>query len=122
MSQTIPTLALPFYTLRTRLDDSDFTLEFAYSPRAARYYLNIYDSAEVLIVAGLKLVPNVRLLRYYRHYAGIPGGDLIVSALGTDGSPPQLGELGPGLRCELTYFTTAEVKANRAASAAAKGG
>ena len=118
MSQTIPTLPLPFYTLRTRLDDSDYTLEFNYSPRAKRYYLNIFDSEDVLLVAGLKLVPNVMLLRFYRFRAGMPSGELIVAATGTDGSPPVLGELGKGLRCELSYFTAAELKANRAAAGA----
>lgn len=123
MSQTVPTLPDPFYTIRTRLDDSDFTLEFTYSDRASRYFLNIYDVNDVLLVAGLKLVPNVQLLKYYAHVPGMPPGELVVSALdSTDGSPPKLGELGVGLRCELTYFTAAEVKANRAASAAAKGG
>jgi len=122
MSSTIPTLALPFYTIRTRLDDSDFTLEFNYSDRASRYFLNIYDVNDVLLVAGLKLVPNVQLLRYYAHVPGMPPGELVVSALGQDGSPPKLGEIGIGLRCELTYFTAAEVKANRAAAAAVAGG
>jgi hypothetical protein len=121
MSATIPTLALPFYTIRTRLDDSDFTLQFRYSDRASRYFLNIYDVKDVLLVAGLKLVPGVLLLQYYAHVPGMPPGELMVIALGSDGSPPKLGEIGVGLRCTLTYFTQAEVKANRAASAAAKG-
>lgn len=116
MSQTIPTLSLPFYTLRTRLDDSDYTLEFNYSPRAARYYLNVYDAEDVLLVAGLKLVTNIPLLHFYRYRAGMPQGELMVAATGADSSPPTLGELGAGLRCELTYFTVAEVKANRAAA------
>jgi hypothetical protein len=116
MSQTIPTLALPFYTLRTRLDDSDYTLEFNYSVRAERYYLNVYDSEDVQLVAGLKLVPNVALFRFYKFRDGMPQGELVVTATGTDGSPPKLGELGKGLRCELTYFTTAEIKANRTAA------
>lgn len=119
MSATIPTLALPFYTIRTRLDDSDFSLQFRYSDRASRYFLNIYDVNDVLLVAGLKLVPNVLLLAYYAHVPGVPPGDLMVTVLGSvDGSPPKLGELGAGLRCELTYFTAAEVKVNRAAAAA----
>lgn len=118
MSQTIPTLALPFYTLRTRLDDSDYTLEFNYSPRAARYYLNVYSSEDVLLMAGLKLVSNVPLLRFYQYRDGMPPGELIVTATGADASPPVLGELGKGLRCELSYFTAAEVKANRAAAGA----
>lgn len=122
MSTTIPTLALPFYTLRTRLDGADYTLEFRYSPRASRYYLNLYDVNEVLLVAGLKLVPNVPLLQYYRYRDGMPQGELIVAALGADGSPPVLGELGLNLRCELTYFTATELAAVRASATAATTG
>lgn len=118
MSQTVPTLPLAFYTLRARLDDADYTLEFRYSPRAARYYLNLYDSENVLLAAGLKLVSNVRLLHYYHFRAGMPAGELCVTATGVDASSPALGELGPGLRCELTYFTADEVKAQNAATAA----
>jgi uncharacterized protein DUF6983 len=118
VSQTVPTLPLPFYTLRTRLDDSDYTLEFNYSPRAERYYLNLYSSEDVLLVAGLKLVPGVLLLRYYKYRDGMPQGELVVTATGADGSPPKLGELGRGLRCELSYFTVEELKANRQAAEA----
>ena len=122
MSATIPTLPDPFYTIRTRLDDSDFTLQFRYSDRASRYFLNIYDVNDVLLVAGLKLVPNVLLLAYYAHVPGMPPGELMVTVLGAvDGSPPKLGEIGVGLRCELTYFTAAEVKAAAAAVLAAGG-
>lgn len=118
MSQTIPTLALPFYTLRTRLDDSDYTLEFNYSPRAERYYLNVYDADDVLLAAGLKLITNIPLLHFYKFRSGMPQGELMVAATGSDASPPKLGELGKDLRCELTYFTAAEVRANRVAAGA----
>jgi uncharacterized protein DUF6983 len=116
LSQTIQTLPLAYYTLRTRLDNADYTLEFRYSPRASRYYLNLYDSENVLLAAGLKLVSNVMLLRYYHFRAGMPQGEIMVTATTTDDSPPALGELGPGLRCELTYFTALEVAAQRTAS------
>lgn len=109
MSYTIPTLPAPFYTQRVRLDDKDYTLEFWYSTRAARYYVNLYDVDEVALVCGLKLVCNVPLLRYYHHKDGVPTGELIVTCSTPNPTPPVLGELGAGLRCELSYFTRDEL-------------
>ncbi len=111
MSQTIPTLAEPYYTIRVRLDDRDYTLEFIYSPRQERYYLSVSDSEDVPLVCGLKLVSNTRLLRYWHHKEGVPPGELMVTATGADQSSPRIGELLEDGRCQLTYFTAAEVQA-----------
>lgn len=116
MSLTVPTQQRPFYSLVTRLDGADYKLEFRYSPRADRFYLNLYDTNEVLLLAGIKLVPGVALLHYYHHLAGVPAGELVVTTSGPDGSAPGLNELGPGLRCVLSYFTAAEVAAGKAAA------
>jgi len=111
MSQTIPTSDLPFYSLRTRLDERDYTFKFNYSTRQSRWYLSIYDVENVLLVAGLKLVANFPLLKYYKFRDGMPQGDLIVMCTTADTAPPTLNELGPGLRCELTYYPQAELEA-----------
>jgi hypothetical protein len=60
-------------------------------------------------VLGLKLVTNLPLLRFYHFRENVPSGDLIVTCTTTNKSPPKLGELGKGLRCELTYFTRDEL-------------
>lgn len=109
MSQTIPTQDQPFYTLRTRLDGSDYTLSFTYSVRAERFYLDLYDSEDVLLVAGLKLVTGVPLLHYYHHIEGVPPGEIIVTSTTQDTNSPSLLELGEGRRCLLSYFTAIEV-------------
>lgn len=111
MSQTIPTLAEPFYTIRVRLDDRDYTFEFLYSPRQERYYLSLFDSEDKPLVLGLKLVSDVALLRYWHYKEGIPLGELIVTSTGEDKSSPRLGDLLEDGRCQLTYFTKAEVAA-----------
>lgn len=118
MSQTIPTLPDPYYTIRVRLDDHDYTLEFRYSPRAARYYLNIFDAEDNALVCGIKLVSNLQLLRYYHFRDGVPPGELMVTCTSTDTTSPALGELGEDQRCQLTYFTHAEVLEQAALSAA----
>jgi hypothetical protein len=109
MSQTIPTLADPFYTIRVRLDDRDYTLEFLYSPRQERYYLSLFDSEDNPLVLGLKLVSNVALLRYWHYKDGVPPGELMVTSTGEDKSSPRIGDLLEDGRCQLTYFTQAEV-------------
>lgn len=126
MSATIPTLSDPFYTIRVRLDGADYTLEFVYSPRQSRYYLNVYDANDTPIVCGLKLVSNTRLLKYYRYRAGVPAGELMVTSTTGDKSSPAIGDMADGGRCQLTYFTAAEVAeqadlaAERAAVAAGR--
>lgn len=120
MSQTIPTLLEPFYTIRVRLDDRDYTLEFVYSPRQERFYLSLFDSEDVPLVCGLKLVSNTPLLRYWHHKDGVPPGELMVTALGEDQTSPKIGDLLEDGRCQLTYFTAAEVAAQVAAARAAQ--
>lgn len=109
MSQTIPTLQQPYYSIRTRLDGVNYTLAFRYSTRAERFYLNVYDAEDVLLLAGLKLVTGVLLLASYHHLSGVPAGEIVVTATSADDSSPKLGELGAGLRCALTYFTAPDV-------------
>ncbi len=116
MSYTIPTLPDPYYTTRARLDDRDYTFEFWYSTRSGRYYLNLLDAEETPLVCGLKLVCNVPLLRFHHHKDGVPAGELIVTCATLDVTPPSLGELGEGLRCELSYFTREELEAASAAA------
>lgn len=108
--QTIPTLSDPYYTIRVRLEERNFLLKFLYSPRQERYYLSLYNGDDgTPLVCGLKLVTNLPLLRFYKHRDGMPAGDLLVTCAFADRSPPKIGELGSGLRCELTYYTQAEL-------------
>lgn len=121
MSTTVPTLVdEPFYTIRCRLDGQDYTLEFRYSDRQSRYYLTLYDANDAPLVCGLKLVSNIMLLRYYHYRDGMPPGELMVTCATTDASSPTFGELAEGGRCQLTYFTQAEVLAQAAVSKAAR--
>lgn len=92
-----------YYTQRTRLDGREFTLRFAWNQREERWYLSVLDSEEVLLVAGIKLVCNWPLLRYAQWDKRVPPGDLRVSALSANDSPPGFEDLGEGLRCELVY-------------------
>lgn len=112
MSLTIPNLPdEPYHSLRVRLEGQDYSLELLYSTRGGTYSLNILDEELKPIAMGLKLFTGVPLLASYKRDSRLPTGDLYVVALGADQTPPALGELGAGLRCELTYFTLAELQA-----------
>lgn len=110
MTQTIPNLPNePYHSLRVRLDERDYTLEFLYSTRGETFSLNMLDEENEPIVYGLKLYAGVPLLTAYKRDERVPRGELLVVALTSDQTPPKLGELGQGLRCELTYYPEADL-------------
>jgi hypothetical protein len=96
----------PYFSQRTRLDGREFELRFSWNERERRYYLTLADSEGVPLVGALKLVANWPLLRYSRHDPRVPPGELMVIDQTGDNAPPELGELGIGRRCELTYYAT----------------
>jgi hypothetical protein len=97
--------------MRVRLDGQDFNFKFRYASRQERFYLSIYSADETPLALGIKLVCNIELVRYYRNKPGMFPGELAVVATVSDTTPPTLLELGPGKRCELTYFTLEELEA-----------
>lgn len=109
MPLLIPTREDPYYQQRTRLEGRDYVLTFAYNEREERWYLSIADEAESPIATGIKLISNWPFLDAYRFDPRCPPGQLNVSDISGDGSPPTQLELGEGKRCELLYWTAAEV-------------
>lgn len=109
MPLLIPTREDPYYQQRTRIEGRDYVLAFAFNEREARWYLTISDESEDPIATGIKLVSNWRLLAPYRYDPRCPPGELTVSDISGDASPPTLLELGEGKRCELIYWTADEV-------------
>lgn len=106
----IPTVAgVPYYTLRTRLDGRDYNMRFAWNERAERWHLDIMTDTGELLVAGIKLVANWPLLRFYHSDSRLPPGELSVIDLTPDGSPPGLSDLEIGARCTLTYYPTTDL-------------
>lgn len=99
----IPTFSTPLYRQTVRLDGTNYVLSFAFNQRAAVWHLSISSIADVPLASGLKIVSNRRLLGA-RTKVGLPPGDLVAVTTSTDLSPPGLGDLGEGLRCELLYF------------------
>lgn len=99
----------PFWTQVTTLDGTPYLLTFRFNGRESCYYLDI-DSVDGVtnFIKGLKLVCNFPLLMYTS--TGInPPGELMCLSTNLDDSPPGIGELGAGLRCQLIYMTEAEL-------------
>lgn len=51
------------YTQRVILDGVEFVFRFFYSEREQRWYFDLATNEETQIVAGLKLVPGIDLLK-----------------------------------------------------------
>lgn len=103
----IPTLSdgSTYYTTRVNLDGSDYDLAFSYAQREGRWYVDIYDAAVgTLLTAHLKVVLSWPMLRYYHHIPNMPAGELLCLTRTSNDSPPGIGDMGEGLRCELSYF------------------
>lgn len=111
--------SLPYQTSKVRLEGRDFVFHLAWNQRESRWYLSIHDQDDVPLVSGLKVLANWPLLgdpptasdatgiarvKWYASNSDVPPGNLMAVDLTGDGSPPGIDELGPGLRCELTYF------------------
>ncbi len=112
MSQTlvIPTVQdQADYTLRTRLDGKEYNFHLLWNEREERWYLDISDESDVVVCAGVKLVTNWPLLRYYRSNPDAPPGELWVIDESDDGSPPAIDGLGETQRCSLVYVSATDL-------------
>lgn len=108
-SLTISTQASPYYSLTTTLEGTAYQFDFRWSQREAAYYLSIglpNPAGDPTPLASFKIVSNWPLLRRFTD-TRLPPGELIAMCARTgDTSPPKVADLGPGLRCELTYLTS----------------
>ena len=87
----------------TALDGTEYLLVFRYNQRQSRYFLDIGQPDGTIIAAGAALVVGWPLFTSVQD-SRMPPGTLVVVATGADTwTSPALGELGPGLRCELIY-------------------
>lgn len=104
-SVVIPTSqGVPDYTMRCRLDGLDYNLRFLWNERMERWGLSIFRDDQVLLVGGLFLVCNWRLLRFYQYNLDVPPGELIAVDLSGDQAPPGLYDMGQDFRVQLTYY------------------
>ncbi len=108
MILAIPTSDVPFYTQRTDLGRLDYLLTFVYNQREACWYLTLADIQETVLVSGVKIVCDWDLLQQ-KSDLRLPPGFLMAISNTLDNTPPDVDELGEGLRVQLYYFTTDEL-------------
>lgn len=98
----IPTLTdgTQAYRQRTRLDGSDWILDFVYNERRGRWAMSILDQDSNPVLTGQPIVCGVQLLR---RAVGGPPGELVCVYAGEKPTAPGLTELGG--RCTLWYLS-----------------
>lgn len=79
----LPLYSDPLYTFSTSLDGVDYRFKLDYSQRADRWYLGIFDAEGSPIRQGIKLSPNVSMLRLCKSDARCPQAGLFVFDLKT---------------------------------------
>lgn len=68
----------PSYSEQVTLDGALYTLRIRWNTRMSAWFLEIYDTAEVLLVPPRRCVVGAPLLDAFRYRAGSPPGNAIV--------------------------------------------
>lgn len=84
---------VPFYTQRTSLDGRSYLFTFKWNQRSGFWFFDFADQDEDPIVSGVKVVPEIPLLRRIIDERR-PAGELIVTDLTGDGEPPGYSDFG----------------------------
>lgn len=98
-----------YYSMRLRLDGSDYNITLHWNARQERWYLSIADSENQPIVSSICVVCNVNFLRFVQHDVRSPPGSMIAYDLTDDDAPPGLTELGEGGRVKLLYYPIEDI-------------
>lgn len=93
------------------LDGQLYRLQFNWSTREDAWYLSIYQTDGTLILSGIKLVPQYRLLQQYHAIVGLPPGDIFVADIQDDIVNAVITYDNLGARFKVIYLTADEVAA-----------
>lgn len=102
MSIAIPTYSEPFYSIRTALNGNGYVLHFRWNTRESRWYLSIHDAEDIPLKLSIKVLANYQLNK------DVPLDGLLIAVSGNN-TPPGLDDFGIGKRCELTYYSPADL-------------
>ena len=82
------TPGLERFSERLELSGRAYSLEFSYNSRFGAWLIDIYDDAEELIIAGLKLEEGLPMTLFFRGNTidKLPEGDLVALFKGGDRS------------------------------------
>jgi hypothetical protein len=90
------------YSLRVDLDGKVFTLSFNYHQRMDRWYMNILDENDIVLLRGVKMVLGLKLANKHKN-ENFPEGDLFLFDTSGSGVNPGLEDFGK--RVILMYNT-----------------
>lgn len=94
-------------TQRTALDGRNYFLSFYWSARDEKYTLKVAKSNGDILISGVKLVPNLPLLRTVAWSADAPAGQLIL--LNPTNSDPIISNIEDSTLFYLTGDEVAEL-------------
>jgi len=97
------------YSIEIELAGELFNLFFYWNSREESWYMNIRDSEEAVILAGVKLVPVYKLLQQYRAKEGLPEGDFILWDLNQDPTDDNVTFDNFGKRYQLIFLSDLEI-------------
>jgi hypothetical protein len=108
MSVNIPLLTdgTPHYTVETTLEGTGYLFEFRWNARDDSWYMQISDTSENVLLAGVRVVADFPLTSRFTK-AGLFPGALFAVDTGGEGVPPTLTDLGS--RVVLVYFESTEL-------------
>jgi hypothetical protein len=98
----------PHFDQVTNLDGVEYLLQFRYNQREERFSVSIGSPDGTIYHRSAVIICNWPLFQDNPD-PRLPPGMLMVIPSGNDDSPPTLGELGPGKRCELMYLEAADL-------------
>lgn len=83
----------PAFSQKTTLDDVTYVFDFNWNERESRWYMSLSDESNTPIVSGVKLIPNIPLLRRVHDPRRPPGELSLIDPSGV-GEPPGRDQLG----------------------------
>lgn len=97
---------VPAWSQETMLDGQKFVLHFRWNDTDQAWYLSVHDLLDEPIVSGRRLVADWPVMHRVADPRR-PKGEIMVVDLLLNGGTPRYEDLND--KCELTYFTAAEL-------------
>ena len=110
-SVIIPTYAdkNPRWKVKVDLSGNRYTFEVSYNTRQDAWLMNIKDTNNEYLIAGIRLVPEIELLGKYRASCpGLPPGDLFLTDRERRPDTAEVTRDNLSSRFALTYMIAAE--------------
>jgi len=91
----------PFYTFTVELENVTYGFNISYNQRADRWFMDILDNEENVLLAGIPLLTGRDLIGRFKNPSLPPGWLVVMDTTGNDNSP---GRNDLGVTCPLLYM------------------